>query len=55
MKGIDTFDKILKKNSAKKVSDIASSASSNSGIYSKSLGRMLTVEEVIAKGFGEYL
>lgn len=55
MKGIDAFDKILKKNSAKKVSDIAISASSNSGIYSKSLGRMLTVEEVIAKGFGEYL
>lgn len=55
MNGMDAFDEILKKNSAKTVSDIASSVSYNSGLYSKSLGRMLTVEEAIAKGLGEYL
>lgn len=47
VKGMKAIDKVLNKNKA--IKDAADMAS-NYQVYSKKLGRMLTVEELIAKG-----
>ena len=52
-KGQKTVNSILNKNKSKTVDDIIDDmmSSNDSGIFSKSLNRMLTVEEAAAKGF----
>ena len=49
MKGMKATGKVLNKNNNKTIKDAADMAS-NYQVYSKKLGRMLTVEELIAKG-----
>lgn len=49
-KGMNAVSKALTKMGIKKVTQVASKASDGYGVYSKKLGRMLTMEELLEKG-----
>lgn len=49
MRGMDSVDKIMKKFKKQNMESVAKSVS-DSGIYSKKLGRMLSISEAIAAG-----